>query len=111
MCSDKFEGGTFGDFLKKLNITDNLDESLSHINEEDSVRRKLAARIEDDIQKYLPDIGAIWGDESVVVKIKDDLAYVVWREHWMPTTDFYKLVYENGGVVEPKDFENYENLL
>jgi hypothetical protein len=98
---------TFGEFLKELNITDNLDESLGHINEEDSVKKRLAMCIEEDIQQYLPDIGAIWGDESVVVKIKDDLAYAVWREHWMPTTDFYKLVYENGGVVEPKDFEKY----
>jgi hypothetical protein len=99
---------TLGEFLKDMGIADkDIKESLDHINEEEFAKRKLAKCIEEDIQQYLPDTGAIWGDESVVVKIKDDIAYAVWREHWMPTTGFYKLVYENGGVVEPKDFEKY----
>lgn len=111
MCSDKFDNKTLGDFLKDFNITDNLDAGLSHINEEESVKKRLAACIEDDIQQYLPDIADIWGEETVVVKIKGDDAFVVWRNHWMPTIDFYQLVFKNSGIVEPKDFEPYENLL
>lgn len=110
MCSDKFDNKTLGDFLKDFNITDNLDAGLSHINEDESVKKRLAACIEDDIQQYLPDIADIWGDETVVVKIKGDDAFVVWRDHWMPTMDFYQLVFKNSGIVEPKDFELYENL-
>ena len=97
-----FQGGNLGDIL---------DEGIKDINKERETKLLLASKIEADIQQYLPDIADIWGDESVVVKVKDDLAFVMWREHWMPTTDFYKLVYENGGVVEPKDFEAYENIL
>jgi hypothetical protein len=96
---------TFGDFLKKLNITGNLDDRLEHINEEEDVKTLLAKKIEEDIQKYFS------GEESVVVKVKDDAAYVVYDGHWMPTIDFYQFVYKNSGTVNPEDFENYENLL
>ena len=87
------------------------DAEAKSLNQSDETKMLLASRIEEDIQQYLPDVADIWGDEKVTVKVKGDDAFVVWREHWMPTVDFYKLVYENGGVVEPKDFENYENLL
>lgn len=99
------------DLVDGRNLADIFDEGLDHINEDESIKGLLAKKIGEDIQQYLPDIGAIWGDEAVVVKVKDDKAYAVWNDHWMPTIDFYQLVYKNGGVVEPKDFENYENLL
>ena len=111
MSDEKLDNRTLGDFLKDLNIKDSIDFGLEHLNEDESVKKKLASCIEDDIQQYLPDIGEIWGDEVVTVKIKDDDAFVVWRDHWMPTIDFYQLVFKNSGIVEPKDFENYENLL
>ena len=107
MCSDKFEGGTFGDFLKKLNITDDLDGSVKSLNQSDETKMLLASKIEEDIQQYLPDVAAIWGEESVVVRIKDDCAYAVWKDHWMPTIDFYKLVYVNNGTITPEDFKKY----
>ena len=107
MCNDKFEDKTFGDFLKDIGVTDDLDKSLGSINDQEDTRALILRSIEKDIQQYLPDIAAIWGDETVVVKVKDDCIYAVWRDHWMPTPDLYKLVYENGGVVEPKDFEKY----
>ena len=90
---------------------DLFDEKLDTINQEEETKRLLASKIEEDIQQYLPDIDAIWGDETVRVKIKGDDAYAVWRDHWMPTIDFYQLVFKNSGIVEPKDFEAYENLL
>ena len=105
MCSDKFVNKTFGDFLKDLGVTENLEKSLDHINEEEDVKTLLAKKIEEDIQKYFS------GEESVVVKVKDDMAYVVYDDHWMPTIDFYQFVYKNSGTVNPEDFENYENLL
>jgi hypothetical protein len=105
MCSDKFGGETFGDFLKDLGVTENLEKSLDHINEEEDIKTLLAKKIEEDIQKYFS------GEESVVVKVKDDKAYVVYDDHWMPTIDFYQFVYKNSGTVNPEDFENYENLL
>ena len=111
MSDEKLDGRTLGDFLKDLNIKDSIDFGLEHLNEDESVKKKLASCIEDDIQQYLPDIGETWGDEVVTVKIKDDDAFVVWRDHWMPTIDFYQLVFKNSGIVEPKDFESYENLL
>lgn len=92
-------------------ILNGADAEAKSLNQSDETKMLLASKIEEDIQQYLPDIADIWGDEKVVVKVKDDNAFVVWRDHWVPTVDFYKLVYENGGVVEPKDFENYENLL
>ena len=88
-------------------ILSGAEAEAKSLNQSDETKMLLASRIEEDIQQYLPDISAIWGDENVVVKVKGDDAFVVWREHWMPTIDFYKLVYENGGVVEPKDFEKY----
>ena len=87
------------------------DAEAKSLNQSDETKTLLASRIEEDIQQYLPDVADIWGDEKVSVKVNGDDAFVVWREHWMPIIDFYKLVYENGGVVEPKDFENNENLL
>jgi len=99
--------GTVGDFLKSMNVLGGID----HVNEEEETKKLLASKIEEDIQQYLPDIADIWGDETVVVKIKGDDAFVVWRDHWMPTMDFYQLVFKNSGIVEPKDFEPYENLL
>ena len=92
-------------------ILNGADAEAKSLNQSDETKMLLASRIEEDIQQYLPDVADIWGDEKASVKVKGDEAFVVWREHWMPTVDFYKLVYENGGVVEPKDFENYENLL
>ena len=97
--------------FKEGNVSQFYDEAIKDINQEEEVKMLLARKIEEDIQQYLPDIGDIWGDEMVVVKIKDDVAYVVWNEHWMPTIDFYQLVFKNSGIVEQKDFENYENLL
>lgn len=105
MCSDKFGGETFGDFLKDLGVTENIDKSLDHINEEEDIKTLLAKKIEEDIQKYFS------GEESVVVKVKDDKAYVVYDDHWMPTIDFYQFIFKNSGTVEPKDFEGYGNLL
>ena len=105
MCSDKFGGETFGDFLKDLGVTENLEKSLDHINEEEDVKTLLPKKIEEDIQKYFS------GEESVIVKVKDDKAYVVYDDRWMPTIDFYQFVYKNSGKVNPDDFENYENLL
>ena len=100
-----FNEGTFGDFLKGIGVTEDLDKSLDHINEQEDVKALLAKKIEEDIQQYLSD------EEGVVVRVKDDIAYVVWNDHWMPTIDFYQFVYKNSGKVEKKDFENYENLL
>ena len=88
-------------------IIGGLDDNVKSLNQSDETKMLLASKIEEDIQQYLPDVASVWGDESVVVRIKDDLAYAVWGDHWMPTIDFYKIVYENGGVVEPKDFERY----
>lgn len=99
----KVDDGTLGDFLKDIGV----EGSLDHINEERDVMEKLAASIEADIQQYLPDIAEIWGDKAVVVKIKENDAYAVWNDHWMPTIDFYQLVYKNSGVVRPEDFESY----
>lgn len=101
----------FADLLAGKDLQEIIENGLGDINQESDVKKLLAEKIESDIQQYLPDIGAIWGDEAVVVKVKDDKAYAVWNDHWMPTIDFYQLVYKNGGVVKPKDFENYENLL
>ena len=99
---DKLQDGQFSELF---------DQGIKNINQEEDIKMVLARKIEEDIQQYLPDIADIWGDEMVVVKVKDDVAYVVWNEHWMPTIDFYQLVFKNSGIVEPKDFENYENLL
>jgi hypothetical protein len=99
---DKLQDGQFSEFF---------DQGIKNINQEEDIKMVLARKIEEDIQQYLPDIADIWGDEMVVVKVKDDVAYVVWNEHWMPTIDFYQLVFKNSGIVEPKDFEGYENLL
>jgi len=64
------------------------------------------------MQKTLEDILNGADAEAKSLNQSDETKMLLaWREHWMPTVDFYKLVYENGGVVEPKDFENYENLL
>lgn len=98
---------TFGDFVKDLDITDDLDKSIEHINDEEYVKRRLISCMEEDIQQYLPDIADIWGDDNVRVEIKDGNTFVVGKGHYMPIADFYKCVYENGGVVEPKDFERY----
>ena len=109
MCCDKFENKTLGEFLKDLNVTRDLDADLGKINEDESTKRKLALSIEEDIQQYLPDIGEMWGDETVTVRIKDDDAFAVWKDHWMPTIDFYRLVFKNKGVVSPEDFKGYGN--
>ena len=95
------------DKLQDGQLSELFDQGIKNINQEEEVKTVLARKIEEDIQQYLPDIGDIWGDEMVVVKVKDDVAYVVWNEHWMPTIDFYQLVFKNSGIVEPKDFEPY----
>lgn len=98
---------TVSDFLAKTGVIDNLEGRLEHINEEPDIKELLATRIEADIQQYLSEIEGVWGDDAVIVKVKNDDAYVVWNDHWMPTIDFYQLVFKNGGVVRPKDFETY----
>lgn len=95
---DKLQDGQFSELF---------DQGIKSINQEEEVKMSLAKKIEEDIQQYLPDIGDIWGDDVVAVKVKDDVAYVVWNEHWMPTIDFYQLVFKNSGIVGPKDFESY----
>lgn len=103
-----YNNKTLGDFLKDLNLTEDLEASLNHINETDEIKKRLAASIEQDIQQYLPDVADIWGDETVRVTLKGDDAFVVWKDCEMPTIDFYKLVSLNGGVVTPDDFKKYK---
>ena len=98
---------TLADFLKNNGICEDPVGRLEHINEDNDVMEKLAVCLEADIQQYLPDIAEIWGDEAVVVKVKENNAYAVWRTHWIPTEDFYQLVFKNSGVVRPEDFEAY----
>ena len=102
-----YDEGTLGDFLKNVGIDGDPVSRLEHINEEPDVKELLASRIQDDIQQYLDDIADTWGGKAVVVKVKDDDAFVVWDEHWMPTIDFYKLVYVNNGTITPEDFKKY----
>lgn len=95
---------TVADYLKTMG----LGGSLDHINEEPDVKALLAGCIEKDIQQYIEKIESNWKGKAVVVKIKDDDAFAVWDDHWMPTVDLYRFVYDNGGFVTPKDFEKYE---
>lgn len=104
--SKEQESKTFEEFLKGLNLTENVEMSLEHINEEDIVKKQLALSIERDIQQYLGDKD-IWGNEKITVAVVDDDAFVVWKNYRMPTIDFYKLVSLNGGLVKPDDFEKY----
>lgn len=85
------------ELLKGLGIAETLDSGLNHINEDEETKKRLAKRIDDDIRQYVSEDD--WEDEPVCVKIKDGLAYVVWKDCWIPTVEFYRLVLENGGKV------------
>lgn len=95
--------GTVADFLRGLNLTDNLDKSLGNINNEEETKKLLAERIEKDIQQYLDDSF----EENPVVVIDGDDAYVTCKGKRLVTTMFYCLVFNNQGVVTKELFDSF----
>lgn len=98
--------------LRGKSLEDIFQQGLEEINQDDDVKKVLAARIESDIQQYVD--AETWGEEKPVVEVIGDDAYVVCFGRKMPPIMFYCCVFNNLGKVTKDLFialsNNYEDL-